>query len=146
MNLPYQYRVSLRITHPSVDLSRFDSLLGIESQWGWRVGDFKETPSGVPSKERHSSSYWCAELTLSYTSTEEATLEDFLQEWLDRLTPHQELLAQISEEGGGTELFIGLFLENAAAFSLSPILLAQFALLRMALDVGIYPATEDEDE
>src|SRR5690606_8846790 len=45
---PYRFKVSLRLVHPSADLSHCSREFGLEPSRQWRAGDARTTPRGRP--------------------------------------------------------------------------------------------------
>jgi hypothetical protein len=44
---PYSFNVSLRVNHPTRDLSFLSDLLSLERRYGWISGEERRTPKGT---------------------------------------------------------------------------------------------------
>ncbi len=137
---PYRFKISLRLVHPSADLSSCSEEFGLEPSRLWRVGESRTTSRGNPLDGRRHESYWTSPLDVSAYSR----LEGALAEVARRLTNHSSFFAKHAESGGTASLFIGFFLESFnTGFLLEPELLAKYSSMRVALDFDMY-GSDDE--
>ena len=139
-SVPISVTASLRMRHPSADLSYCTRQLDLEPNRQWVAGEPRTSPVGRPLGGVQPDSYWCAPLVLD----QESDIENFLASTLDRLETYRSVFDQCSATGGSAELFIGFFLEAFnGGFSLQPQLLAKAASLGIALDFDIYGHEDD---
>ena len=132
---PYRFKVSLRLVHPSADLSHCSREFGLEPSRQWRAGDARTTPRGRPLEGVRGESYWTAPLDTS----PHKNIADSLSHIASWLKEHSAFMANHARSGGSVELFIGFFLESFnTGFDLSPGLLAEFGALGVGLDFDMY--------
>ena len=132
---PYGFKVSLRLVHPSDDLSHCSREFGLEPSREWKAGDDRTTPRGRPLEGTRHESYWTAPLDTSASQS----IEDGLSQVAEWLAEHRTFMADHTRSGGSSELFIGFFLENFnTGFALSPSLLGKFSSLGVGLDFDMY--------
>ena len=137
---PYRFKISLRLVHPSADLSPCSAEFGLEPSRQWLAGEPRTTPRGNPLEGLRRESYWTAPLETSADKRLEGALARIAQ-WLEE---HDLFMTNHAGSGGSAELFIGFFLESFnTGFSLEPELLAKYASLGVALDFDMY-GSDDE--
>src|SRR5690606_20759589 len=105
---PYRFKVSLRLVHPSADLSHCSREFGLEPSRQWRAGDARTTPRGRPLEGVRGESYWTAPLDTS----PHKNIADSLSHIASWLKEHSAFMANHARSGGSVELFIGFFLES----------------------------------
>ena len=105
---PYSYSVSLRVKHPSRELSYLSSLLQLEPKRILKFGDKRETPKGAMLEGTYPESYWYSVITNEKEESESISLESTLEQWTDKLEPHKNEFQKIRTEGGTIEYFIWL--------------------------------------
>lgn len=139
---PYRFEISLRLVHPSADLSSCSEELGLQPFRLCRSGEPRTTPRGNPLKGLWHDSYWTSSLDVSTCNG----LEDALMEVARRLTEHQRFFARHTESGGAASLFIGFFLDRLnTGLSLTPELLAKYSSLGVALEFDLYGPDDEPD-
>lgn len=132
---PYRYKLSLRLGHPSGDLSVCSRHFGLTPIRLWQQGKPRQTPKGDPLPGVWRDSYWVA--ALDVLDTEE--FEDALSRIAVWLTDSARFLAEHRQSGGDVALFIGFFLERPnSGFTLSPAILGQYSQLGVELAFDIY--------
>jgi hypothetical protein len=132
---PYRFKISLRLAHPSADLSNCSKEFGLEPLREWKRGDARTTPRGRPLEGLRDDSYWTTPLDVSNSKDLESALGQ-IANWLES---HEPFLARHAESGGVTRLFIGFFLESfKTGFLLEPALLAKYSSLGVGLDFDMY--------
>jgi len=130
----YQFDISLRVRHPSLDPAEITSALGLNPSRSWRAGEARTTPKGNPLEGRYSDSYWVVKLAKGRWP-----LAAVINELLDQLAPHQALFQQIRAEGGTVEFFVGWFFERNSGDVFDCDLLARMADLKINLSLDVYP-------
>jgi Domain of unknown function (DUF4279) len=133
----YQYDISLRVRHPSLDPAEITSALGLNPSRSWRAGEVRTTPKGNPLEARYSNSYWVVQLGKG--GWPDKTLAAVVNELLDQLAPHQGLFQRIRAEGGTVEFFVGWLFEGNSGDVFDCDLLARMADLKIDLSLDVYP-------
>ena len=136
---PYTFSISLRIKHPSIDLSYIGSLLGLQSNRIWKAGEPRETPKGTSLEGTNKESYWCGRLTGDREESETCSLEDRLADWTNKLSGHKTEFKRLLDEGGKVEYFVWIFCEKNLGFELSHNLLRDIAELGITLGIVCDP-------
>lgn len=136
---PYRYKISLRVTHPSLSHQEISTVLGREPRIGWTVGDSRVTPHGHALEGVRKESYWSVSLMEGHS---EALIEQALAQCVEPLERHRTFLSRLKEDGGRAELFIGLFGERNFGLELPPDLLGNCSRLGLALSLDIYPEAQ----
>jgi len=131
----YKYKLSLRITHPSRDLSVLCQKLGLKPKWKWKAGDRRATPSGKLLVGRYDRSYCC----IAIAERSSKPLPRCMKDCLDQLRPHRRMLANIVATGGTIEFFVGWFaqsLNSGEVFDWQ--ILQEAAKLKISLSLDFY--------
>ncbi|HEY5971429.1 MAG TPA: DUF4279 domain-containing protein [Pseudoxanthomonas sp.] len=130
-----RYRVSLRITHPSIDEKTISDELGLVPKVSYTAGDQKVTPKGTEISGIRKESFWCHE----YAITDDEPIELSLEKFSQNLAKKKTFFWRISESGGRAECFIGWFSSENSGFVLQHGFLHQLADLKIDLSFDIYP-------
>jgi len=139
----YEFTISLRIRHPTVDPDRITKALGIEPQHTWRAGDPRRDPGGEELEGDYRESYWMGRLMDEpQLSSERLSVESVLLEKLAILRRSHDFLEQLHAEGGVAELHISLYAREDFRLELSDQSLGLLGRLGLAvaLDVHLRPA------
>lgn len=140
---PYEYKVSLRITHPSIDPQIITGTLGLKPTRSWQAGSPRQTPKGEKLEGNNKNSYWCASLNNgSALLSEETPLESYLLEKTTLLKEHSGFLGNIKESDGKIEYFIGIFGNKNLGCEFNSELLLSINNLGIELLLDIYPNEE----
>lgn len=136
---PYEYKVSLRITHPTMDPHIITGTLGKEPFRSWQAGSPRKTPKGDPLEGVYKETYWSARLTKNESiSSEEVPLESFLLEETNLFKNHSSFLGNIKDSGGKIEYFIGVFGNSNMGCEFNTELLTSINNLGIELSLDIY--------
>ena len=103
--MPFRFKASLRLSHPSMDPNEISSSLGLTPQRAWRADQERSTPQGTPLQGVYEFTYWSTSIAESETSS----LTDELEPWIDYLSDRASFLEHFSESGGEIEFFVGWF-------------------------------------
>ena len=133
----YQYDISLRVRHPSVDPTDITSALGLNPSRCWRVGEPQSTATGSPLKGTYAESFWTT--TLAEGRWPEKSLAVVMSGLLDHLAAHKNFFRQIRSEGGRAEFFVGWFFDGESGDVFNCDLLARMADLKIDLSLDVYP-------
>jgi hypothetical protein len=131
----YRYKVSLRITHPTMPAEKFTEELGLEPYRTWTVGQPRQTPKGSPLPGIYKNSYW----SHSFETPQDGNLEAFLLSVINNLAIHAATFRGVAEAGGHAEFFIGYFMEASnVGLYFDPELQQKCAALGISLSLDIY--------
>ncbi|MHB1232665.1 MAG: hypothetical protein ACYCZQ_08825 [Burkholderiales bacterium] len=136
----YEYRVSLRITHPTISPELITQTLNIEPFRKWTVGEPRSNPKGQSLPGINKESFWGANLHKPKNlNSENIVLEEFLVAANKRLSSHAEFFAQLVREGGYVEYFVGWLGSSNFGATFEPSLMEGTAKLNIAIGLDIYP-------
>ena len=139
----YDYSISLRVHHPSMDPGDVTAEFGLRPFRHWQAGDARSTPTGRPLEGTYSDTYWCANLCANVNSSSEC-LEAALLRHSGGLSPHQAFISHVLDSGGKVEFYVGVFGPASFGFEFEPSLLEQIAAMGLALSVEIYGAPQNK--
>jgi hypothetical protein len=136
----YEFTISLRIRHPSLDPQRVTQTLRIEPQHTWKAGDRRRAPAGGELKGVYRESYWMGRLMDEpQLSSSRLSVESVLMQTLARLSHSRSFLEQLQTEGGIAELHVSLFAREDFRLELSPRSLALLGRLGVAVALDVHP-------
>jgi Domain of unknown function (DUF4279) len=142
----YEFTMSLRIRHPSVEPAEITRILGLEPQHTWRAGDTRRDASGDQLGGSYRESYWIARLMAEpELSSSGVGVETELTRTVAHLRKSFEFLQGLRAEGGEVELLVSLFARQDFRLELEPDSLAVLARLgvTVALEVKPHPSGVD---
>jgi hypothetical protein len=140
----YEFTISLRIRHPTVDPDRITKALGIEPQHTWKAGDPRRDPGGEELEGDYRESYWMGRLMdAPQLSSGRLSVESVLQRTLDQLRRSHDFLDQLNTDGGVAELQVSLYARENFRLELPADSLALLSRLRVSvvLDVHVHHHT-----
>jgi hypothetical protein len=136
----YEFTISLRIRHPSIDPTTITRTLGVEPQHTWQAGEARRTPGGETLEGVHHESYWMGRLMeepqLAFAGV---SVESMLIQTLGHLRRSQSFLEQLHAEGGASELYFSLFARTDFRLELSAQSLALLGRLGLAVALDVHP-------
>ncbi|HEX7418186.1 MAG TPA: DUF4279 domain-containing protein [Steroidobacteraceae bacterium] len=136
----YEFTVSLRIRHPSLDPAEITRGLEMEPKNAWKAGAPRRTPGDEPLHGTYRETYWSAPLGEdSWRRSSPIALEPFLLNHLRLLGVHADFLKQLITDGGSCELFVGLAGRGEFGLEMPPSLLRLLADVHCTLTFDIYP-------
>jgi len=135
----YEFTVSLRIRHPSIEPSRITEMLGIEPQHTWKAGDSRRGSTGGDRVGVYRDSYWTGRVMAPQLSSEQVTVESVLLQTLTQLRRTHSFLEQLSIDGGVAELSISVFARENFRLELSSDSLALLGRLRLSVVLDVQP-------
>jgi hypothetical protein len=130
----FTFELSLRIEHPSADLTIVGDSLGMRPIRIWKAGEKRTTPDGKPLAGTYKDSY----CTIRFEPIVTNSLPDQIRETVNIIRTHRDLFEQLAASGGAFNLFIGWFSEGNSGEHLDWKLLKDLADLRVSLDLDIY--------
>lgn len=136
----YEFTISLRMRHPSIDPSQITSTLGIEPQHTWKAGDSRRGPAGATLSGVYKESYWMARLMEEpQLSSTRISVESVLLQTLAHLRRSQSFLEHLDGEGGVAELHVSLFAREDFRLDLSAQTLALLGRLGLSVALDVHP-------
>lgn len=138
----YEFTVSLRIRHPTIDPATITAALCIEPQHTWRAGHPRCDPAGAKLGGTHYDSYWTGRLMDEpQLSSESASVEGVILKIVANLRRAQSFLEQLHAEGGVAELHVSLYVREAFRIELPSESLTLLARLHLALALDVHPGS-----
>jgi len=136
----YEFTISLRVRHPSIDPSAITEALGIEPQHTWRAGQPRRSETGETLDGDYRESYWMGRLMpMPELSSGESSVESVVLQTLALLRRAEPFLARLSTEGGIAELHISLYSRENFRLDFPAESLALLGRLGLAIALEIYP-------
>lgn len=140
---PYEYKVSLRIRHPTIDPQIISSTLGLKPSRIWQAGTPRKTPNGENLEGINKETYWSAQLSNGKNIlSEEEALESYLLEKTNYLNKYSGFLGKLKETQGTLEYFIGVFGNKNMGCVFNSELLTSINSLGIEIALDIYPGEE----
>lgn len=135
----YEFTISLRIRHPTVDPDRITKALGIEPQHTWKAGDPRRDPGGEELEGDYRESYWMGRLMdAPQLSSGRLSVESVLQRTLDQLRRSHEFLDDLNTDGGVAELQVSLYARENFRLELPADSLALLSRLRVSVVLDVH--------
>ena len=107
---PARYKISLRITHPTMDPEDISTQLGLRACVSQKVGSRRTTPAGTLLSGTRDATFCVFELEVS--TAMRGDLESALNMWTKKLFASKSFFQNIRSTGGTSEYFIGVFMEK----------------------------------
>ncbi|HEV7608355.1 MAG TPA: DUF4279 domain-containing protein [Steroidobacteraceae bacterium] len=141
----YEFTISLRVRHPSVDPVEITRTLGIEPLHTWRVGEPRVGPAGEPLDGVYRESYWMARLMDEpELSSGLVSVESVLLRTLAQLRRSLQFLAELNSDGGVAEVHVSIFARGDFRLDFLAESLALLGKLGLALTLDVQPAPGPE--
>ena len=132
----FNYSVSLRVRHPSLNLAVLTDTLRIQPEHSWTAGDPRRSQTGTLLGGHHRDSYWSAPLPAQTTvGAADIPLEAFVTQQLLLLGRHREVLAGLQRDGGEISLLIELSPVANASLTVTTATARKLAELNVELDL-----------
>lgn len=135
-----EIRLSLRIKHPSRDLSGVCAALGFKPLNIWKKGDERRTPKGNKIGGLCEDS----RCSIDFKLPSRMPLSKQVEAVLLLLTPHRTMLRRLSSTGGAISFYVGWFCDEDTGETLNAHILEQMARLKIALELNIYLPDQTE--
>ena len=140
----YEFTISLRIRHPSIDPARITRTLGMEPQHTWQAGGQRRGPADEALEGVHRESYWMGRLMAEpQLASARVSVESVLLETLANLRRSQSFLELLHAEGGAAELHVSLFARADFRLELPAPSLALLGRLGLAVALDVHPQPSD---
>ncbi|MGA7539795.1 MAG: DUF4279 domain-containing protein [Steroidobacteraceae bacterium] len=135
----YEFTVSLRVRHPTIDPATITATLGIQPQHAWQVGEPRCDPAGLELGGAHRDSYWMGRLMEEpQLSSNSISVETVILKTLSLLRRVQPFFEQLSADGGVAELHVSLFARDDFRLELPADSLTLLARLSLAVVLDIH--------
>jgi Domain of unknown function (DUF4279) len=136
----YEFTISLRIRHPTIEPDTITKTLGIEPQHIWKAGDARRSPGGEALEGSYRESYWMARLMPEpELSSGRSSVESVVLQTLAQLRRSHAFLERLGRNGGVAELHVSLFARENFRLDLSAESLAMLGRLGLAVALEIHP-------
>jgi Domain of unknown function (DUF4279) len=136
----YEFTVSLRIRHPTIDPSTITATLGLEPQHTWRAGQPRCDPAGAELGGAYRDSYWMGRLMDEpQLSSDGVSVEGVILKTLNNLRRVQSFLEQLNGEGGVAELLVSLYARDDFRLELPSDSLTLLGRLHLAVVLDVHP-------
>jgi len=136
----YEFTISLRLRHRSIDSSEITQTLGIMQQHTWKAGDPRRDPGGGTLEGVYRESYWMGRLMGEPArSSAQVSVESVILQTLAHLRRSHGFLERLDGEGGIAELHVSLFAREDFQLQLSAQSLALLGRLGLAVALDIHP-------
>ncbi len=136
----YEFTISLRVRHPTIDPRRITEALALAPQHTWKAGDPRRDPEGGELDGVFRESYWVGRLMDEpQLSSRQLSVESVLLEVLSHLRRTQLFLDQLHVEGGTTEVHVSLFSRANFRLEWPSELLAGFGRIRATVILDVQP-------
>ena len=129
------YTISLRIMHPIMKYQDISRLLSMKPRVASNVGEPRENPPG----RLLGGVYGFTFCTFELIEKNAGFFTDGIVEVLSRLAAHRQLLQSISDTGGSSELYVGVFTDaDTAGFTIGVKMMEALADLHLQLSTQFY--------
>ena len=136
----YEFTVSLRIRHPTIDPSSITATLGLEPQHSWRAGQPRCDPAGAELGGAYRDSYWMGRLMDEpQLFSEGVSVEGVILKTLNNLRRAQSFLEQLNAEGGVAELLVSIYARDDFRLELPSNSLTLLGRLHLAVVLEVHP-------
>jgi hypothetical protein len=135
----YEFALSLRIRHPSVDPTTISDRLKMQPQHSWRAGEQRRDDVGVSSGTgQYRESYWMRELMPEpKLATQTAGVESELVEILSSLQGSCELFQWLHSSGGVSQLHVSVFARGSVTIELPVRVAAMLGRVGLTLAIDV---------
>lgn len=130
----FSYSVSLRVRHPTLNLSVLTEKLRLEPAHSWTAGEPRRSHSGAPVGGQHRDSYWSAPLPAQMVGPNSMPLEMFFGQQVNQLARHREFLCKLQSDGGEVSLLVELQPVPNTSLTLSSVTARKLADLNIEVE------------
>ena len=138
----YEFTVSLRIRHPTIDPAAITEALGVQPPHSWRTGQPRRDVAGTELGGAHRDSYWMGRLmSAPQLSCSDVSVEKVILKTLNHMRRTQASLDRLSEDGGVAAFLVRLYARDVFRLELPPDTLALLGRLHLAVVIDVHPHT-----
>jgi hypothetical protein len=135
MSTKLDFRVSLRVFHPTMAADDIAAELRLQPKFSHSVGRPRVNPKGMRLEGQYDRTY----VSFSLEQQTASTLEETLERAVDGPLAHaDDFITKVVSSGGRIEFFIGLFCEGNSGIVLEPSLLKRIAAKKLTLSFDIH--------
>ncbi|HEX4267447.1 MAG TPA: hypothetical protein VHY36_06160 [Steroidobacteraceae bacterium] len=143
----YEFTVSLRIRHPTIDPAVITAALGIQPQHTWQAGQARCDEAGAEVGGQYHESYWMGGLMDEpQVSSGSVSLEGAIVKILTHLRRAQSFLEELNAQGGVAELLVSLYARDDFRLELPSDSLTLLGRLHLAVALDVHPHSQPEAE
>ena len=136
----YEFLISLRIRHPSIDPAEITEALSLEPQHSWRAGQGRSDSAGHDLGGVYRDSYWMARLMSGpQLAGDSMSIESEILRILGSLRRSFQFLERLSVGGGRAELLISLFAREEFRLELLPESLSLLGRFGITIVLDVHP-------
>ena len=131
-----EYKVSIRVSHPTARAEEIAARVGLKSRIVQSVGDERETRNGTKLEGTYQRTYVLFDLKEFEGVT---GVEGTLKIVLETIADTRSYLSELVETGGRVEFSIGIFCSENTGLEIDAELVRTLASARMGLLLDVYP-------
>jgi Domain of unknown function (DUF4279) len=136
----YEFTLSLRIRHPSVEPAEITRNLGIEPQHTWRAGDPRRDVAGSEINGTYRESYWMGRLMAKpELAADQVGVESEVLRTLALLRRSFGFFVTLKAEGGVAELHVSIFAREEFSLEFLPESLSLLGRLGLTVAIEVKP-------
>jgi hypothetical protein len=139
----YHFRISLRVSHPSLAPKEITEAIGVAPKYSFNVGKPRQTPNGAPLEGLNRVTFWTSVVAADRWPVD---INDAIHDVLRGLVGCRTFLHRVRADGGNVELFIGWFFENQSGSVLTHQCLALAGDLQIDLSFDVYSPEQPQHE
>lgn len=140
---PFEYIVTLRITHPKRDLSDiFDKLKTIEGLKPgriWKAGEPRKTPQGQRLEGYYDNSYCYFDLAEKWKKDNEEPMLELIEDFFKKLSTFEEMFKNFNKDGGDVNIIVAIHVAKNCGEMIPVDLIKKFAHFGIGLGLDLYP-------
>lgn len=129
-----EFTVSLRVFHPASSHRDISSLLGMEADIGYTVGEQRSTPKGGLLDGVNQQTYCCFILI----PKSPGNFAEHINELMLNLLIYRDFFRSVVDAGGRSELFVGVFSESSTGFTLGTADMSKLSEASLDLSIEVY--------
>lgn len=134
------FRIHLRIDHPSRSAKEILEQLTIVPEIIYSVGEPRTNPKGLVL----GGVYHQTSLAFETTGKEYDSIEVCIKDQLQMIHGNEHVIKDIVTSGGNAMFYISIFCKENAGFTIAPDLMAELTENKISLGFDIYPEIDDE--
>lgn len=136
----YEFTMSLRIRHPSVEPAEITRILGLSPQHTWRAGDPRRDPAGGVLEGAYRESYWMGRvMSEPELASDRMGVESEMLRVLAQLRKSAGFLETLKSENGAAELLVSIFAREEFRLEFDPESLVLLGRLGLTVAIEIKP-------
>ena len=135
--MPFRFRLSLRLRHPTLRADDISKSLGVTPNFSWSAGEPRRNPEGRTLGGTRDETYW----TWSISTSDSTWLGDAIDANLVEIGAHSGFLRDFVSTGGSIEYFVGWFTSKVSGGeTLNWELLRRLADYQINISLDVYSA------